>query len=212
VSDSAAGVIRRVGVLGGTFDPPHIGHASLIGAAISALNLSQLRVVVANDPWQKSVKTMVTPVLDRLAMTKAMCADLPAESKSVVLVDDRELSRGGPSYMADTLAELTAEISQIHLFLLLGADAAALLETWVHSEEIRGLATIAVFPRSGETHRIPKGWDVVEVAADLPRISSTSIRTAFFAGTDPRSQLTPSVSTLIAQRQLYSPGTVAVRS
>lgn len=199
-------------MLGGTFDPPHLGHASLIEEAISALDLSQLRIVVANDPWQKSAKGMITPALDRLAMTKAMCADLSAESKPVVFVDDRELNRGGPSYMADTLAELTAEIPEIHLFLLLGADAAALLETWMHSEEIRGLVTIVVFPRSGETHRIPEGWDVVEVSADLPKISSTSIRTAFFAGADPESQLTPSVSNLIGQRELYSPGTVAVRS
>ena len=195
----------RIGVLGGTFDPPHGGHAAAAEAAVAKLGLSSLHLVVANDPWQKTADAPITPVDDRLAMTRAMAEGLSAATGQVV-VDDREIRRGGPSYMADTLADLGAEHPGAELFLLLGTDAAALLDTWVHPDEVRERATIVVMRRSGQSGGPPEGWAFRELEADLPEVSSSDLRARYAAGAEVGDLVPPGVDAVIRERDIYGAG------
>src|SRR5215218_7208850 len=93
----------RIGVVGGTFDPPHIGHLSLAVEVRHALDLDRVAVVVANDPWQKRGNRVLTEAADRLAMVQAA-----VEGLGGIEADGREIRRGGPSYTIDTVEELLA--------------------------------------------------------------------------------------------------------
>ncbi len=192
-------------MFGGTFDPPHGGHAEAAEAAVAKLGLSRLHLVVANDPWQKTADAPITPVDDRLAMTRAMAEGLSAATGQVV-VDDREIRRGGPSYMADTLADLGAEHPGAELFLLLGTDAAALLDTWVHPDEVRERATIVVMRRSGQSGGPPEGWAFRELEADLPEVSSSDLRARYAAGAEVGDLVPPGVDAVIRERDIYVAG------
>ena len=94
---------RRVGILGGTFDPPHIGHLGMAVEVRDALALDVVLLVVAHEPWQKVGTRRVSPSADRLALVEAAVADLEGLEAS-----DVEIRHGGPSYTADTLATLAA--------------------------------------------------------------------------------------------------------
>lgn len=192
-------------MFGGTFDPPHGGHAAAAEAAVAKLGLSRLHLVVANDPWQKTADAPITPVDDRLAMTRAMAEGLSAATGQVV-VDDREIRRGGPSYMANTLADLGAEHPGAELFLLLGTDAAALLDTWVSPDEVRERATIVVMRRSGQSGGPPEGWAFRELEADLPEVSSSDLRAKYAAGAEVGDLLPPGVDAVIRERDIYVAG------
>ena len=195
----------RIGVLGGTFDPPHGGHAAAAEAAVAKLGLSSLHLVVANDPWQKTADAPITPVADRLAMTRAMAEGLSIATGQVV-VDDREVRRGGPSYMADTLADLGAEYPGAELLLLLGTDAAVLLDTWVRPAEVRERATIVVMRRSGQSGGPPEGWAFRELEADLPEVSSSDLRARYAAGAEVGDLVPPGVDAVIRERDIYGAG------
>src|SRR5215207_3168759 len=110
----------RIGVVGGTFDPPHIGHLSVVVEVRHALDLDRVAVVVANDPWQKRGSRAVTAASDRLAMVQAAVEGLDG-----IEADDREIRRGGPSYTVDTVEELQAEEPGAEVFVVVGSDAAA---------------------------------------------------------------------------------------
>src|SRR5680860_591488 len=116
---------RRVGLLGGTFDPPHLGHLVVAECARVELGLDEVRLLVAGDPWMKQA---TLPPEARVAMARAAVADDPHLS-----VDDREARRHGPTYTADTLAELRAEEPDTELWFVLGEDAAAGLARWTVS-------------------------------------------------------------------------------
>jgi nicotinate-nucleotide adenylyltransferase len=109
-------VSERVGVFGGTFDPPHIGHLVVAVNVRHALRLDRVLLVVANDPWQKSTRA-VSPAADRLALVEAAVGDVAGLEASAV-----EIERGGISYTADTLAQLHADSADRELFLVLGSD------------------------------------------------------------------------------------------
>ncbi len=161
---------RRVGVFGGTFDPPHVAHVVLAAAAIEQLNLDSLVVTPAGVPWQKVGSREISSGAARLEMARAAFADVAR-----VEVSDIEVRREGNSYTIDTLEALDGD--DIDLFLLLGSDAAAGLDTWSRYEDLAKISTIAVFPRRGhETAKPPAGfsWELLE----LPglEVSSTDIR------------------------------------
>lgn len=161
---------RRIGVFGGTFDPPHVAHVILAASAVHQLLLDELLITVAGVPWQKVGSRPITEAAHRLAMAQAAFAGVDR-----VEVSDIELRRQGNSYTVDTLAELKG--ADIDLFLLLGSDTAAGLDTWERYEEIAEMATIAIFPRRGyEDAAPPDGFEFERL--DLPglEISSTDLR------------------------------------
>jgi len=94
---------RRLGILGGTFDPVHVGHLVAAVNARHELGLDQVLLVVANEPWQKVGNRPVTPAADRLALVEAAVEGVEGLESSGI-----EIERGGPSYTADTVAELEA--------------------------------------------------------------------------------------------------------
>lgn len=163
---------RRLGVLGGTFDPPHIGHLAAAVEARSALGLDRVLLVVANDPWQKSAAKELTPAAVRLEMVRAAC-----EGVEGVEVCDREIVRGGPSYSVETLEWLTRQGPDDRLFLLVGADAAAGLDTWHRHEDLAALATIVVVDRAGSgPFEVPSAPDAVHLSVGRLDVSSSELR------------------------------------
>lgn len=169
---------QRIGVFGGTFDPPHVGHLVLAADVRHALDLDVVLLVVANDPWQKSTARSVTRAALRLAMVEAAVGDVDGLD-----VSDLEIERGGTSYTADTLAALAELHPGAELFLVLGSDAAAGLPTWERVEEVRALATVVVVTRPGaEEGEPPAGWDWVRVETPRLDVSSTDLRARVVEG------------------------------
>jgi nicotinate-nucleotide adenylyltransferase len=187
---------QRIGLLGGTFDPVHIGHLVTGVNVRHALDLDVVLLVVANDPWQKADRD-VTPAADRLAMVEAA-----VEGVDGLAACDVELRRGGVSYTADTLVELGGDGAD--LFLVLGSDAAARLDTWERVDEVRSGCTLVVVRRPGaESGAPPPGWRYEEVEVPRLEVSSTDLR-ARFADGRPLDWLVPdAVVRLATERGLY---------
>jgi nicotinate-nucleotide adenylyltransferase len=191
------GDARRVGVFGGTFDPPHNGHLTVATWVREALELDVMVVVVSGEPWQKVDDRAVTPSADRLAMVQAMCDGLPA-----TVVSDIEVRRAGPSFTADTLAAFHAPGRE--LFLVVGHDAAAGLPTWERVEEVRRRCIPVLVDRRGvAAPQLPGGWEWRRV--DLPRldISSTMLRDRLERGLVVDGLVPPEVIASIGRRGLY---------
>lgn len=189
----------RIGIFGGTFDPPHVGHLVTAVNVRHALELDVVLLVVANDPWQKSGERQVTPAVDRLAMVEAAVGDVEGLEAS-----DIELRRGGTSYTADTLAELQRTEPGTVLHLILGSDAAAGLPTWERAEEVRAAATVVVVTRPGmEEGQPPDGWSWVSVETPRLEVSSTDLRRRVIDGRPLDYLLTPPVIACIEARALY---------
>lgn len=161
----------RIGIFGGTFDPPHVGHLAAAVNAKHALGLDLVLLVVANVPWQKVEDRAVSPAADRIALVRLAVGDVDG-----LEVDDREVRRGGPSYTADTITELIAEDPRRALFVIVGGDAAAGLPTWERIDEVRERAVIVVVDRPGGTWGPPAGWDTERVEIPRLEISSTDLR------------------------------------
>jgi nicotinate-nucleotide adenylyltransferase len=188
-----------LGVFGGTFDPPHIGHLVAANEARAARGLDRVLLVVANEPWQKTGTREISPAADRLAMVEAAVQGVEGLEASAV-----EIERGGPSYTADTLETLAARDSDGARFLILGADAAAGLDTWERAEAVPRLATLVLVDRPGlPAPAPPPGWAFDRV--EMPRldVSSTDLRERVAAGR-PLTFLTPdAVVSCIRDRRLY---------
>ena len=189
---------RRIGILGGTFDPPHIGHLVMAVQVRDALSLDVVLMVVAHQPWQKVGAREVTPSADRLALLQAAVADLDGVEAS-----DLEIRHGGLSYTADTLAALAAEGPDDELWVILGADAAAGLPTWERGDEVRDLAQIVVAAREGETGPAPAGWSWRTVVMTRLDVSSTDLRERVAAGRSIDVLVPPAVRSEIESRALY---------
>jgi nicotinate-nucleotide adenylyltransferase len=186
-------------VLGGTFDPPHIGHLLAAVNVRHALALDELLMVVAHDPWQKSGERPITPAEDRLAMVEAAVADLDG-----IVASDLELRRGGPSFTVDTLRQLGEQDPDGERFLVLGADAAGGLASWERADELPTLATLVLVDRPGiECPPPPGGWSFVRVEIPRVEVSSTDLRARVGDGRPLDILLTPGVVTCIRERRLY---------
>jgi nicotinate-nucleotide adenylyltransferase len=135
---------RRIGLLGGTFDPPHIGHLALARSARDALALQEVRFLPTGQSWQKPSGR--TPAAHRMAMVTCALEGLdPAEG---LRVDDREVRRSGPSYTVDTLGELRAELGEHPaLVLIIGSDQLHNLASWHRWQDLFRFAHVAVTQR-----------------------------------------------------------------
>jgi nicotinate-nucleotide adenylyltransferase len=187
----------RLGVYGGTFDPPHLGHLLPVLDAAEQLDLDGVRYVPASVQPLKVGRATASPA-DRLAMTERLVQGIPGFS-----VDPAEIDRPGLSYTVDTLAGLAQANLGAELFLLLGADAFALFDQWREPERIRTLTTIVVMVR-GEPMLPTLSMPGVKVLQSRRvDISSTELRARVRDGRTIRGFVPDAVADYIAEHRLY---------
>lgn len=196
-----------LGVLGGTFDPPHVGHLILAEQARVALGLEKVLLMPAAQPWRKSHRT-VSAAQHRLAMVQAAVAGDPYFAVSTI-----EIERGGPTYTVETLAALHATLSSTtELVFLMGEDALLDLPHWHDPPGILRLASLGVAARGGQL-----ATDLAALETALPgirtrvrvvpmlrvEISSTDIRHRIATGNSIRFLVPPAVAAYIETHGLY---------
>ena len=182
--------------MGGTFDPIHVAHLVAAASARYACDLDRVLLVVAGDPWQKH-GTVVASAAARYDMVAAALDDVDGFEASRL-----EIDRPGPSYMADTAAALSAP--ERELVLIIGADAAARLDTWQRCDELRALVTLAVVGRADVEGPPPEGWRSVSVPMPRLDVSSTELRRRVAQG-EPIDFLVPAPAVrVIRERGLYT--------
>jgi nicotinate-nucleotide adenylyltransferase len=188
----------RLGIFGGSFDPPHLGHLLPVIDAAESLALDAVRFVPAAVQPFKVGRASASPE-HRLAMTERLVAGVPGLG-----VDSVEITRPGLSFTVDTLATMAAQYPEAELVLLLGADTFALLDEWREPERIRQLATIAVLVRGGD--RMPDTGNRAGVKLLQTRrvdISSTELRARVADGRTIRGFVPDAVADYIAEHRLY---------
>jgi nicotinate-nucleotide adenylyltransferase len=170
---------RRIGIMGGTFDPLHLGHLVTAEQARADLGLDEVVFIPAGRPWQKSAG--VTPAEDRYLMTILATAAHPAFSVSRMEIDEE-----GPTYTVNTLRRLRADLPDVDLFFITGADAILTILTWKDADECLELASFVAATRPGHELKGLEGEGLVDrvLMLDVPAlaISSTDVRERFAAG------------------------------
>jgi nicotinate-nucleotide adenylyltransferase len=191
--------VKRFGLFGGTFDPPHNAHVALARAAMGEFQLDALHWIPAGQPWQKT--RTITSAAHREAMVRAAI-----EGEPRFVLDRIELEREGPSYTLDTVRALRSQQPDAQLFLIIGADQYAGLHTWQHWQELLGLVTLAVANRPGlmppvnaEVLRTPHRV----VPLPMQDISATDIRSRVARGLPIDSLVPPAVARYINSQALY---------
>lgn len=192
---------QRIGVFGGTFDPPHVGHLVTAVNVRYALDLDLLILMVANVPWQKAGSREITPAGDRLAMVAAAVADVDR-----LMAGDHEIRAGGPSFTADTLAALAAEHPGAELFTIVGDDAAAGIHTWERAAEVVERSQMVVVDRPGEHVRLDPSIEWIRVEVPRLEVSSTDLRARWADGRPLDYLVTDEVLRVVAERGLYGVG------
>jgi nicotinate-nucleotide adenylyltransferase len=187
-----------VGIFGGTFDPPHVGHVAAALRCRAALGLDRVLLVVANDPWQKSPERQVSPAQDRLAMVAAAVAGVDGLEACAL-----EIERGGPSYTIDTVEQLRRDEGVESPWVIVGADLSTTLDTWERSSELAAMVRVAVLSRPGSPLVLPEGWRSVAVASDELDVSSSMLRDGIRRGRDVADLVAAGVMVHIRAQHLY---------
>jgi nicotinate-nucleotide adenylyltransferase len=198
---------ERIGILGGTFDPPHIGHLWLAALAADSLRLSRVLFMPAARPPHKAGRPL-SSAKDRLALTRAA---IDADPRFELC--ELELERPGPSYTVDSVAALLERYpSPQRLILLMASDSLSEIETWRDPERLLSLVELGVGPRSGHwpvergalTARFGAAADRIHLI-DGPalEISSSELRRRVAAGQTIRYLVPRAVEALIVERALY---------
>jgi nicotinate-nucleotide adenylyltransferase len=203
VSKTSGGA--SLGLLGGTFDPFHNGHLAAAEAAIGCARLDRVTFFPGAQPPHRP--PAVASAQQRLEMCRLGTAGEPRFA-----VSDVEVTRGGPSYTADTLVEMRRLHPDEELFLILGWDAARLFSTWRHPDEVRALASIVVVCRPGS--EVPReadlkasgleGEGVLLCLRPTPDVSASEIRRAVADGESIAGKVPASVERYITSHRLYA--------
>jgi nicotinate-nucleotide adenylyltransferase len=193
----------RIGILGGTFDPPHTGHLSLGLAAIEQLELDELLFIPANRNPIKSVRTG-TPAKHRIAMVERLIKDQPKMAYS-----DMEITRGGPSYTVDTVTEMQM-VSPGEYWFIMGADALRGLPNWKSPARLMRLCRLGVAVRpplivSDVLVKLPEEFKGKVDVISMPAldISSSELRTRLQKHQVTTPWITPEVHQYIESNKLY---------
>ena len=189
-----------IGILGGTFDPPHVAHLFAGQAAYEELHLNVVHFVPAGAPWQKADRR-VSDAEHRLEMIRLAC-----DGVSHFHVDDREVRRDGWTFTADTLASYD---SDDRLTLILGSDSARGLDTWERADEVKQRARLAVMPRPGversEVEAATEGAELVWLDTPQVYLSGTLLRERVARGQSIRFLVPDAVESYIRRHGLYRP-------
>lgn len=192
---------RRVGILGGSFDPPHVGHLAMARAAREQLALDAVHVVpAAQAPLRDGAPR--ASAADRILLLRLAFDPFPW-----AVVDDREVRRGGVSYSVDTARELAAEHPSDTLYWILGADQLARLHLWRDAADLCRLVRLAVLAREGHPGAVDGSLASVArverlLVPEVP-VSSTDVRRALAEGRPVGMALPPAVADCIQARNLY---------
>lgn len=194
----------RVGVVGGTFDPIHLGHIALAEGARDCAKLDRVLLIPAADPPHRGGP--VASAQDRLEMVR-----MAVRGHRGLEVSDIEMRRKGPSYTADTLAAITSEMPGAELYMVLGWDAAAELRSWRRPDVVLNLARLVVVPRPGlpapsEADLRAAGIDparTVRCQVTTPRVEATEIRERARVGRSLQGLVDPAVEDYLVTRGLY---------
>ncbi len=193
----------KIGVFGGSFDPPHAAHLALALSALQHLELDRLLIVPTGQAWHK--KRTLSASHHRLAMARLGFADLAR-----VAIDTREIERPGPSYTIDTLREIAADWPGADLFLLIGEDQARAWQQWHEGAQIPRLATICVAARptsSGEEgdFQAPQAWQQRFLRLPLApmALSATELRARLGAHQNVSLMVPEPVARYIEDHHLY---------
>ena len=192
----------RIGLLGGSFDPPHLAHLSLARTALQTLDLDELWWLPAGQPWQKAGRALEAGV-HRSAMVRLLIQGEPR-----FRLDERELRRTGPTYTVDTVRECRAAHPEADFFLILGQDQYGRLDTWRDWPALLQDVTLAVAGRAGEAPAAPAATAVhphrLEVLPlpDIP-VSSSALREALARGDEVSLMVGEAVAGYIARHHLY---------
>jgi len=192
---------QHIGVFGGTFDPPHVGHLVTAVNVRYTLALDLVILMVANVPWQKAGQRDITPAADRLAMVEAAVSEVDQ-----LVAGGHEISAGGASYTADTLRRLGNEYPGSELYTIVGDDAAAGIHTWERVDEVLSRSRMVVVDRPGKPVTLDDTIDWIHVEVPRLDVSSTDLRARFGDGR-PLDYLVPdAVLDVIRERGLYGEG------
>jgi len=205
---------KRLGILGGTFDPIHLGHLRMAEAVHERMLLERIIFIPAFVPPHK-LGMDFAPAADRFAMTKLAVADKPYFS-----VSDMELRRSGISYTIDTVRQLRAVYKNEELYFIIGADSVAQLHTWHYIEEMLELVLFVAAGRPGyegvmEEVAMRLGQKAKEriILLDTPEydISSTEIRSRIRTGGSLKGMVPSKVEKYIYQHHLYQKQEMATK-
>lgn len=192
----------KIGILGGTFDPPHLGHLSIARAALEHLELDEVILIPAHKNPLKRDKP--TPAKLRLSM-----AEMLVSEEAKLSVSDIETTRGGPSYAIDTLHELSS-IYQGDFWLLLGTDALKDFELWKRPDRVVRLCRLGVFQRPGQDANLILATlpryvrDAVDLIPMAPlEVSSTEVRERIRTHRPTDRMIPASIRQFIEQNALY---------
>ena len=200
---------RRIGILGGTFDPPHLGHLLIAETARVALRLGSVLFIPAGEPWLKSGQR-ITAATHRLRMVQLAVSDNPD-----FCVCDCEVRRSGASYTVDTLRELRSAYPQdTEFYFIVGSDVLAQFHRWKEPESILELCRLAVIERPGApadnvsilADRFPDAvasGSVISVAGPRVDFSASELRRILAEGRSVRYQVPDPVAEYIKQHELY---------
>lgn len=185
--------IQKIAIVGGTFDPIHLGHLKIISEV--AKKFAKVIVIPTGEPWLKAAKPIATGE-QRVAMAQTAVNSLNLADQ--VQVSAIEVKRSGPSYAIDTVNELSKVYPEASFTLVLGSDAALNLHKWHRSDELQKLVEVLVVKRASvEPSQFP------EIAIDAPDISSTAIRDKVAHSQEIAELVPPTIATFIKEHQLY---------
>ncbi len=189
----------NLGILGGTFDPPHLGHLVLADQCANTLNLDRVLFIPAYLPPHK-LESVGTPYEIRLEMIKAAISGNP-----LFQCLDLEGRRRGISYTVDTLRDLLASSPEDDFYLLMGQDSLSDMPDWKDPETIASLAKIGVYRRPGAYEPVPPWLEERVKVVDGPQIdvSSTELRINLGVGTGMRYLIPEDVYRIIRREGLY---------
>lgn len=196
---AGAGRARRVGILGGTFDPPHNAHLIMAETALRRIPLDEVLFMPAPAPPLKDAAE-VTPYELRLEMT-----EIAIRGRAGLRLSRLEEFRSGPSYSVEMLRHYRDQAGD-EPFLIMGADSAQDLSRWREPGEILALCTIVVFARTGFSFRIPVAGEAAVIVFESPviDISSTDVRAEVRAGKQVESRIPQAVLDFVLSRGLYT--------
>ena len=207
--ERTAGRAQRLGILGGTFDPPHVGHLWLAALAADAQDLDRVLFMPAAQPPHKGGR-LITHATDRLLMTRLAIGADPAFELSPI-----EMERTGPSYTIDSVVELKRAYPDARLFLVMAADSLAQIDTWREPDRLLAEVEWVVGPRPGSTlpdqsalkDRFGAGASRIHLLSGPSlAVSSSDIRRRVAAGHTIRYLVPRNVEELIIDRGLYRRG------